>query len=134
MKPVGRTRIPGITQFSFRRWPSTAEAPATASDGGIISRCQDSQNPWVQFIASDGRVIAGHINETQDGLTKDAEDVTDNAVQAVAEYVIQQFDGALQVDYSDGTTYQIQVAKIGQPDPTTGMRYGLHPGGEIVGH
>ncbi|UBV17770.1 hypothetical protein [Mycolicibacterium fortuitum] len=93
-----------------------------------------SKTLGVQFIASEGRVIAGHINETQDGLTKDAEDVTDNSVQAVAEYVIQQFAGALQVDYSDGITYQIQVAKIGQPDPTTGMRYGLHPGGEIVGH
>lgn len=88
----------------------------------------------VQFIASAGRVIAGPINETQDGLTSEAEDVTDNAVQAVAEYVIQRFNGALQVDYSDGITYQIQVAKIGQPDPTTGMRYGLHSGGEIVGH
>lgn len=88
----------------------------------------------IQFFASDGRVVAGHINEAQDGLTGHVEDVTDNAVQAVAEYVAQLFDGALQVDYSDGITYQIQVVKIGQPDPTNGMRYGLHPGGEIVGH
>lgn len=55
-----------------------------------------SKTLGVQFIASDGRVIAGPINETQDGLTKDAEDVTDNAVQAVPEYVIKQFDGTLQ--------------------------------------
>lgn len=88
----------------------------------------------VQFDAASNQVVAGPINEAQDALTDAKEDATDNAVQAVAEYVLESFDGALEVDYPDGITYQIQVVKIGQRDPTNGMRYGLHPGGLIVGY
>lgn len=88
----------------------------------------------VQFRSDTGRVMAGTVNDEQTDLTEDREDVTDNAVLSVAEYVLRQFDGAVQVDYDGGLTYQISVTKIGPPDPTNGMRYGLHPDGRVVGY
>ncbi len=87
----------------------------------------------VQLDAQSGRVVAGRVNEAQDDLLAGKEDVTDNAVLAVAEYVLRSYDGALEVDYDDGITYQIQVVKIGQPQ-SDGTRYGLHPDGMIVGY
>ncbi|WP_102145616.1 DUF7446 family protein [Mycobacterium hubeiense] len=87
----------------------------------------------VQFIGDSKRVYVGRIDEARDGLVGETEDATDNAVHAVAEYIINAFGGALEVDYDDGTTYQIQVVKIGRPQPD-GSRYGLHPGGMIVGY
>ncbi|WP_458796437.1 DUF7446 family protein [Mycobacteroides abscessus] len=87
----------------------------------------------VQFLGRSKRVVAGRINAAQDSLIGDADDVTDTAVRAVAEYVIHAFDGALETEYDDGVTYQIQVVKIG-PRRRNGGRYGLHPGGMIVGY
>lgn len=87
----------------------------------------------VQFLGETKRVVAGRINDAGDGLAEPMDDVSDNAVQAVAEYVIANFDGAVEVDYADGVTYQIQVVKIGPPH-ADGSRFGLHPGGMIVGY
>lgn len=87
----------------------------------------------VRFIGQSKRVVAGRINEAQDSLVGETDDVTDNAVLAVAEYIIHAFDGALETECDDGVTYQIQVVKIGQRHPD-GSRYGLHPGGLIVGY
>lgn len=87
----------------------------------------------VQFIGESKRVVVGRVNDAQDSLVGEAEDATDNAVQAVAEYVLHAFDGAVEVDYEDGITYQISVVKIGRPYPD-GTRYGTHPGGRVVGY
>lgn len=87
----------------------------------------------VQFIGQNQRLIAGRVNTSRDGLVGETTDVTDNAVQAVAEYVINVFDGGLEVEYDDGSTYQIRVSKIGPPH-SDGARYGVHPGGVIAGH
>ena len=87
----------------------------------------------VQLDAQSGRVVAGRVDEDQVDLLAGKEDVTDNAVLAVAEYVLRSFGGALEVDYDDGITYQIQVVKIGRPH-SDGTRYGLHPDGLIVGY
>lgn len=85
----------------------------------------------IQFRGSSKRVVAGRLNEAGDGLVEPTDDVSDNAVQSVAEYVIHNFDGAVEVDYHDGVTYQIQVVKIGPPH-ADGSRFGLHPGGMVV--
>ncbi len=87
----------------------------------------------VQFIGQTQRVVAGRVNTSRDGLDGETTDVTDNAVQAVAEYVINGFDGALEVEYDGGITYQVQVSKIG-PTHSDGARHGLHPGGVIASH
>ena len=87
----------------------------------------------VQLDAELNQVVAGRMNEAQDALLAGKEDVTATAVLAVAEYVVRNSDGALEIDYDDGITYQIQVVKIGQRHPD-GARYGLHPGGVIVGY
>lgn len=87
----------------------------------------------VQFLGRSKRVVAGRVNVAQDSLIGETDDVTDTAVRAVAEYVIHAFDGALETEYEDGVTYQIQVVKIGQRR-RDGGRYGLHPGGMIVGY
>lgn len=87
----------------------------------------------VQFLGESKRVVVGRVDEAQDSLVGEPQDATENAVQAVAEYVIHAFDGALEIEYDDGVTYQIQVVKIGQRHPD-GSRYGLHPGGMIVGY
>lgn len=87
----------------------------------------------VQFLGRSKRVVAGRINLAQDSLIGETDDVTDTAVRAVAEYVIHAFDGALETEYEDGVTYQIQVVKIGQRR-RDGGRYGLQPGGMIVGY
>lgn len=95
----------------------------------------DKQRKYgVQVRSDPGSVMAGRIDETQTDLTEDREDATDNAVEAVAEYILRKFNGALEIDYDDGTTYQILVTKIGPPDPTNGMRYGLRPDGYVVGY
>lgn len=80
-----------------------------------------------------GRVFGGPVDEDGAALLAGAEDVTDDAVLAVAEHVLQSYDGALQVDYANGFSYQIQVVKIGKPQ-ADGTRYELHPGGYVVGH
>lgn len=85
----------------------------------------------VQFQGAPKRIFVGRVGESQNFLVGDTEDATDDAVQSVAEYVIQAFDGGLEVDYEDGVTYQIQVVKIGRRR-ADGSRYGLHPGGMIV--
>lgn len=92
----------------------------------------DENQLAVQFRGAAKRIFAGPVNEAGDGLV-DENDVTDTAVNSVAEYVINVFDGALELEYDDGITYQIQVAKIG-PEQPDGSRYGLHPGGLIVGY
>lgn len=86
----------------------------------------------VQFRGAANRIFAGHVNEAGDELVGES-DVTDTAVHSVAEYVINAFDGALELDYDNGITYQIQVVKIGPPGPD-GTRTGLHPGGLIVSY
>jgi len=91
-------------------------------------------NLGVQLLGKTNRIVAGHLNETGDDLDGATSDVTDNAVMAVAEYVIRGYESALEVDYDDGVTYRIVVTKIGPPDPVTGMRTGLLPTGEIVGY
>lgn len=87
----------------------------------------------VQLIGQSGRVFGGPVNEDGTGLLAGAEDVTDNAVLAVAEYVLRSFDGAVEIDYPDGPTYQIQVVEVGKPDKD-GTRYAVHPDGYVVGH
>lgn len=87
----------------------------------------------VQLNGQSGRVVAGEFNEAQTDLNPGAEDVTDNAVLAVSEYVLRVFDGALEVDYDDGIIYQIQVVKLG-PTRADGTRVGLHPGGWVREH
>lgn len=87
----------------------------------------------VQLNGQSGRVVAGEFNDAQTDLIPGAEDVTDNAVAAVAEYVLGVFDGALEVDYDDGITYQIHVAKLG-PTRADGTRVGLYPGGWVCEH
>jgi hypothetical protein len=86
----------------------------------------------VQFRGAAKSILAGEVNAAGDALV-DESGVTDTAVNSVAEYVLNEFDGALELEYADGTTYQIQVAKIGPPLPD-GTRYGLHPGGLLVGY
>ena len=83
----------------------------------------------------DEHYVRGMIAAGASGyLTKeDAPHNIVSAVLAVAEYVVRNSDGALEIDYDDGITYQIQVVKIGQRHPD-GARYGLHPGGVIVGY
>ncbi len=87
----------------------------------------------VQLNGKSGRVFGGPVTEGQTELMVGAEDVTDNAVLAVAEYVLRSYDGALEVEYADGTIYQIQVVKIGQPQ-ADGTRYEVRPDGYVVGH
>lgn len=94
---------------------------------------QDRREFGVQFRGESKRVVVGKVNDAQDSLVGRTEDATDEAVQAVAEYVIHGFDGALEVEYDDGTVYQVQVVKIGQQQPD-GSRYGVHPGGLVVGY
>jgi hypothetical protein len=86
----------------------------------------------VQFRGAANRIFVGYVNEAGDELADEA-DVTDTAVNSVAEYVINAFDGALELEYDDGTTYQIQVVKIGPPG-ADGARYGIHPGGLVAGY
>ncbi len=88
----------------------------------------------VQLIGKTNRIEAGQINEAGEDLDGATSDVTDNAVMAVAEYIIRGFESALEVDYDDGVTYRILVTKIGPPDPATGMRTGLLPNGDLVGY
>lgn len=85
----------------------------------------------IQFRGESKRVVAGRLNAAADALEEPTDDVGDNAVQAVAEYVIHNFDGAVEVEYDDGVTYQLQVVKICAPH-ADGSRVGLHPGGMIV--
>ena len=94
---------------------------------------RDEREFGVQFRGASKQVVVGRVNEAQDALVGETEDATDEAVQAVAEYVIHAFDGALEVEYDDGTVYQVQVVKIGQRQPD-GSRYGAHPGGLVVGY
>ena len=91
------------------------------------------KNFAVQLDGQLGQIFTGQVDASGSELLSNKEDVTDNAVLAVAEYVLRSFDGALEIDYDDGITYQIQVVKIGQPQHD-GSRYGLHPGGMIVGY
>jgi len=86
----------------------------------------------LQLNGKSGRVFAGPVNDDQTELLAGADDVTDNAVLAVAEYVLRSYDGALEVDYDDGTTYQILVVKRGRPQ-ADGGRYEVHPGGWAEG-
>jgi len=86
----------------------------------------------VQFRGAAKRIFAGTVNDAGDALV-DENDVTDTAVNSVAEYVINVFDGTLELEYDDGLTYRIQVVKIG-PERPNGARYGLHPGGLVVGY
>lgn len=85
----------------------------------------------VQLDAESNQIVAGRMNKAQDALLAGKEDVTDMAVLSVAEYVVRNFDGAAEIEYEDGITYQIQVVKIGQRHPN-GARYGLYPGGVIA--
>ena len=87
----------------------------------------------VQLNGQSGRVFGGPVNEDGTGLVPEAQDVTDAAVLAVAEYVLRSFDGALEVEYPDGPTYRIQVVKVGTPH-ADGTRYAVHPDGYVVGH
>ncbi|WP_293003377.1 hypothetical protein [Mycobacterium sp.] len=86
----------------------------------------------VQFRSAVNRIFAGHVNDAGDDLVGEV-DVTDTAVNSVAEFVINAFDGALELEYDNGITYQIQVVKI-SPPAAAGTRMGLHAGGLIVGY
>lgn len=77
------------------------------------------------------RLYVGPLTDDRTDLTDDKEDI---AVEPVADFILLAYDGALQVDTPDGITYQIEVVKIGRPDPITGMRTGIHPGSMIVGY
>lgn len=46
------------------------------------------------------------------------EDCTDMAIRVVAEHVLTHYDGDLEINYRDGTTFRIQIAKS-HPDETS---------------
>lgn len=45
-------------------------------------------------------------------------DVTDDAVRAVADFVLAEHEGAVEVEFGDGYVYQIEVVKIGPAGAT----------------
>lgn len=130
--------LPSHGHYSTRLCPSSELGGRWSDTDGLGAHGRSGANQprkqlGVQFLGESKRVVVGRVNESQDALVGEMEDATDNAVQAVAEYVIHAFDGALEIEYDDGVTYQIQVVKIGQRR-ADGGRYGLHPGGLIVGY
>lgn len=108
-----------------------ATGPERSDDQTRTTTDRPRKKLGVQFIGKTKRILIGRVNEAQDSLVGETEDATDNAVQAVAEYVIHAFDGALETEYEDGITYQIHVVKM-IPNPD-GSSYELHPDGTIVG-
>lgn len=88
----------------------------------------------IQLDHETNRLYAGPLTTDRNDLTTDKEDITDIVVEPVADFICLAYNGALQVDTPDGITYQIEVVKIGRPDPLTGMRTGIHPGSMIVGY